>query len=222
MTFFVLLTKEMRLRMRQERTVWVLIIYVILLSLLGWLYLSRTASGSVNLGYDWNTTGTQLYQLLTVVEILLIRFYHIYIRWNAYFILARLYTIKLGSNITILPTEFMLCQTISIESHPYAFSSVQKKVQEERLRINHLVDLAKYGIIERQSGKDGMDFWRSIVLNILCMQRSGCFREKLVKKRLHFFSSVVKLLSVTQIESPIRKSYYCAGMKVVLCTLWLQ
>jgi len=37
MTFFVLLTKEMRLRMRQERTVWVMIVYVLLLGSLGWL-----------------------------------------------------------------------------------------------------------------------------------------------------------------------------------------
>jgi ABC-type transport system involved in multi-copper enzyme maturation permease subunit len=74
MAFFVLLTKEMRLRMRQERTVWVMILYVVLLSLLGWLYLSRSTSGSSNIGNDWNTAGTQLYQLLTVVEILLIIF----------------------------------------------------------------------------------------------------------------------------------------------------
>src|SRR2546430_13005705 len=76
MTFFALLTKEMRLRMRQERTVWVLIIYVLLLSLLGWLYLGPiTGSGSnTNYGSDWNTTGTILYQLLTTVQIVLIIF----------------------------------------------------------------------------------------------------------------------------------------------------
>src|SRR5437762_3356709 len=73
MTFFVLLTKEMRLRMRQERTVWVLIAYVLLLGLLGWLYLSRS-TGNSRIGYDWNTTGTVLYQLLTLVQIVLIIF----------------------------------------------------------------------------------------------------------------------------------------------------
>src|SRR5260370_34254886 len=75
MTFFALLIKEMRLRMRQERTVWVLIVYVILLSLLGWLYLGPI-SGSTSASYssDWNTTGTALYQLLTTVQIVLIIF----------------------------------------------------------------------------------------------------------------------------------------------------
>jgi ABC-type transport system involved in multi-copper enzyme maturation permease subunit len=74
MTFFVLLTKEMRLRMRQERTIWILIFYVVLLSLLGWLYLSLSTGGSFHFGYDWTSTGTHLYQLLTTVEILLIIF----------------------------------------------------------------------------------------------------------------------------------------------------
>lgn len=71
MTFFAMLTKEMRLRMRQERTVWVLIVYIVLLSLLGWLYLNHSTGRSF---YDWNVIGVQLYQLLTVVEILLIVF----------------------------------------------------------------------------------------------------------------------------------------------------
>ena len=75
MTFFALLIKEMRLRMRQERTVWVLIVYVLLLSLLGWLYLGPI-SGSSNTSYssDWNATGIALYQLLTTVQIILIMF----------------------------------------------------------------------------------------------------------------------------------------------------
>jgi ABC-type transport system involved in multi-copper enzyme maturation permease subunit len=74
MTFFVLLTKEMRLRMRQERTIWVLIVYVLLLGSLGWLYLSRSTGDSSSIGYDWNATGTKLYQLFTLVQIVLIIF----------------------------------------------------------------------------------------------------------------------------------------------------
>jgi ABC-type transport system involved in multi-copper enzyme maturation permease subunit len=71
MTFFALLTKEMRLRMRQERTVWVLIIYVLLLGLLGWFYLSRSTSNGSSISYDWNAIGTTLYQLLTLIQIVL-------------------------------------------------------------------------------------------------------------------------------------------------------
>src|SRR5437588_481216 len=71
MTFFALLTKEMRLRMRQERTVWVLIIYVLLLGLLGWFYLSSSTSNGSSISYDWNAIGTTLYQLLTLIQIVL-------------------------------------------------------------------------------------------------------------------------------------------------------
>lgn len=72
MTFLALFTKEMRLRMRQERTVWILIIYVLLLGLLGWLYLSRSTSNMSSINYDWDTIGATLYQLLTLVQIVLI------------------------------------------------------------------------------------------------------------------------------------------------------
>ena len=71
MTFFAVLTKEMRLRLRQEHTVWVLIVYVLLLGLLGWFYLSHSTSNMSNINSDWEMIGTTLYQLLTFVQIVL-------------------------------------------------------------------------------------------------------------------------------------------------------
>jgi DNA-binding transcriptional regulator of glucitol operon len=44
MTFLALLTKELRLRMRRERTIWVIIIYIALMGLLGWFFISRFTS----------------------------------------------------------------------------------------------------------------------------------------------------------------------------------
>ena len=74
MTFLALLTKELRLRMRRERTVWVIIAYILLMGLLGWFFIS-----SFNNGYGYNTynlsnVGTQLYTLLAEIQLFLILF----------------------------------------------------------------------------------------------------------------------------------------------------
>ena len=71
MNFFAVLTKEMRLRLRQEHTIWVLIVYVLLLGLLGWFYLSHTISNRFS---DWDTIGVKLYQLFTLIQIVFIIF----------------------------------------------------------------------------------------------------------------------------------------------------
>lgn len=71
MTFAALLTKELRLRLRRERSIWVIIIYLLVMGLLGFLFLSRQN------GYGSNVlsqVGGQLYILLSVVQLLLIMF----------------------------------------------------------------------------------------------------------------------------------------------------
>ncbi len=48
MTFAALLTKELRLRLRRERTIWVLITYLLVMTLLGFLFISRTNTYNSN------------------------------------------------------------------------------------------------------------------------------------------------------------------------------
>jgi ABC-type transport system involved in multi-copper enzyme maturation permease subunit len=73
MTFIAILVKEMRLRMRRERTIWILVLYVLLLGLLAWFILhnSHALATSIN---QWNTIGYILYHMLTAVQLLLILF----------------------------------------------------------------------------------------------------------------------------------------------------
>lgn len=71
MTFFALLTKELRLRLRSERMVWIIVVYVVLMGLLGWLSISSTSNAYQNM---WSETGTVLYNLLSAVQIFLILF----------------------------------------------------------------------------------------------------------------------------------------------------
>jgi ABC-type transport system involved in multi-copper enzyme maturation permease subunit len=74
MTFFALLTKELRLRLRRERTIWVIISYILLLGVLGWFYIN-SFSGSYTNNYNSNglgDTGAKLYYLLSLVQLLLI------------------------------------------------------------------------------------------------------------------------------------------------------
>ncbi len=74
MTFLALLTKEMRVRMRRERTIWVIVVYILLIGSLGWLVISnssRTANTIVN---SWSSIGYLLYMLLLLVQIFLILF----------------------------------------------------------------------------------------------------------------------------------------------------
>lgn len=75
MTFSALLTKELRLRLRRERTVWVIISYLLVMGALGLGFLQRqnAFSGSYQ-GYLLSQIGAQLYALLSFVQLFLIVF----------------------------------------------------------------------------------------------------------------------------------------------------
>ncbi|GCE27803.1 hypothetical protein KDA_32870 [Dictyobacter alpinus] len=73
MTFISLLIKEMRLRMRRERTIWLIVIYILLLGLLGWLDISVNSSNANN-SNSWGNIGISLYILLMIVQLFLILF----------------------------------------------------------------------------------------------------------------------------------------------------
>jgi ABC-type transport system involved in multi-copper enzyme maturation permease subunit len=71
MTFAALLTKELRLRLRRERTIWVLITYLLVMTLLGFLFISQTSAYNSN---SVSTLGLGLYTLLVFVQLFLIMF----------------------------------------------------------------------------------------------------------------------------------------------------
>src|SRR5215813_13854099 len=73
MTFRAILVKEMRLRMRRERTIWTLVLYVLLLGVLGWFSLNNSFASLPTIN-QWSSVGYNLYHLLTAVQILLILF----------------------------------------------------------------------------------------------------------------------------------------------------
>src|SRR5256885_7269923 len=70
-TFVALLTKELRLRLRRERSIWIIIIYLLVMGLLGYIFISE--SGSYN-GYQLSILGRELYTLLASVQLFLIMF----------------------------------------------------------------------------------------------------------------------------------------------------
>ncbi|MBA2677145.1 MAG: ABC transporter permease subunit [Ktedonobacteraceae bacterium] len=74
MTFLALLTKEMRIRMRRERTIWVIVAYILLIGLLGWLVISSSGRSSSNVVSNWSMIGYLLYTLLLIIQIFLILF----------------------------------------------------------------------------------------------------------------------------------------------------
>jgi len=75
MTFTALLTKELRLRLRRERSVWVIIMYLLIMGLLGFVFLQRDSAFSGGYqGYLLSQIGTQLYTLLAFVQLFLIIF----------------------------------------------------------------------------------------------------------------------------------------------------
>ncbi len=75
MTFTALLTKELRLRLRRERSVWVIVIYLLVMGLLGFAYLERDSAFSGGYqGYLLSQIGTNLYTLLAFVQLFLIVF----------------------------------------------------------------------------------------------------------------------------------------------------
>jgi ABC-type transport system involved in multi-copper enzyme maturation permease subunit len=74
MTFLALLTKELRLRLRRERTIWVIIVYILLMGLLGWFYISRASGASSYSNSGLYQTGLDLYYLLSMVQLFLIMY----------------------------------------------------------------------------------------------------------------------------------------------------
>jgi ABC-type transport system involved in multi-copper enzyme maturation permease subunit len=75
MPFAALLTKELRSRLRRERTVWVIIVYVLLMSLLGWVIVSRwTSTSSYYYSNGFSDAGTTLYTFLSMIQLFFILF----------------------------------------------------------------------------------------------------------------------------------------------------
>ncbi|TMC21376.1 MAG: hypothetical protein E6J34_09780 [Chloroflexi bacterium] len=72
MAFLALLKKELRLRLRRERTAWAIIIYVVLLSLLGWVTLNQFIRADPYDPDNFGHAGLSLYYLLSMVQLLLI------------------------------------------------------------------------------------------------------------------------------------------------------
>jgi ABC-type transport system involved in multi-copper enzyme maturation permease subunit len=73
MTFVAMLVKEMRLRMRSERTIWILVLYILLLGLLTWFRLNRDSTPAISIN-QWSSVGSDLYRFLLLVQLLLILF----------------------------------------------------------------------------------------------------------------------------------------------------
>lgn len=74
MTFLALLTKELRLSLRRERTVWVIIAYILLMGLLGWFSLNAFSSSNTVNGPGLSNVGINLYYILSIVQLFLIIF----------------------------------------------------------------------------------------------------------------------------------------------------
>ena len=75
MTFTALLTKELRLRLRRERFIWLILTYLLVMGLLGFGFLLRANvfSGGYQ-GYLLSLIGAQLYALLSFIQLFLIIF----------------------------------------------------------------------------------------------------------------------------------------------------
>lgn len=74
MTFLALLTKELRLSLRRERTVWVIIAYILLMGLLGWFSLNAFSSSNTINGSGLSNVGLNLYYILSVMQLFLLIF----------------------------------------------------------------------------------------------------------------------------------------------------
>src|SRR5437764_8110306 len=74
MIFLALLTKELRLRFRSERAIWVLVVYVLLLGAIGLITLASAAANASTYYNPIDSTGKILYYLLSFAQFLLIIF----------------------------------------------------------------------------------------------------------------------------------------------------
>lgn len=76
MTFLSLLTKELRLRMRRERTIWIIVTYILLMGMLGWLSINsyNASSGAGFSSSGLSNVGLTLYYLLSQLQLFLIIF----------------------------------------------------------------------------------------------------------------------------------------------------
>jgi ABC-type transport system involved in multi-copper enzyme maturation permease subunit len=75
MTFTSLLIKELRLRLRRERFVWLIIMYLLVMGVIGFGFLQRANAFSGGYqGYLLSQIGAQLYALLSFIQLFLIIF----------------------------------------------------------------------------------------------------------------------------------------------------
>jgi ABC-type transport system involved in multi-copper enzyme maturation permease subunit len=74
MIFLALLTKELRLRFRNERSIWVLVVYVLLLGAIGILALANASMNAYPYANSLSNTGITIYYFLSVLQLLLIIF----------------------------------------------------------------------------------------------------------------------------------------------------
>lgn len=74
MPFVALLTKELRSRLRRERTIWIIIAYILLMSLLGWIVLGRYTGYSTYGSNNFSNAGINFYTLLSMIQLFLILF----------------------------------------------------------------------------------------------------------------------------------------------------
>ncbi len=74
MTFLALLTKELRLRMRRERTIWIVIAYILLMGILGWFSMSSYNNAASYNNNALSNLGPMLYYLLSQLQLFLIIF----------------------------------------------------------------------------------------------------------------------------------------------------
>jgi ABC-type transport system involved in multi-copper enzyme maturation permease subunit len=75
MTFRALLTKEMRLCLRRERTLWIIILYLCCMGAIGWFAISHYIVSSNALGNnDLSNLGVNLYRLLSLLQLLILIF----------------------------------------------------------------------------------------------------------------------------------------------------
>jgi len=74
MPFIALLTKELRSRLRRERTIWIIIAYILIMSLLGWIVVGRYTGYSTYNSNNFSNAGLNFYYLLSMIQLFLILF----------------------------------------------------------------------------------------------------------------------------------------------------